>query len=525
MRIAYTLFAVLLTLSVSGGTITSLHPSSIPLRSGEHFLTVNGSGLGNRLVFDGPAGHFELDVNATYAGSVVCWIPQEVVNNNGDYMVTSIGDGGESNAAVFTVSKGIRFPLKLHLPESLLALAKTRLATTVDYEITASGGDPATTRISCDPKSGSDFPFGSSWITCTAEDGNGEKDDGRIQINVWDGTAPTLWIPKSFEVPADDQEGAYVKYEASAFDEIDGDLRVICAPESGSIFRPGRTTVNCEATDLSLNPAYEQFEVFVQPKDIGTLALRVPDRVVEAAQNEEGATVAFEAIAYGSADPDPVVTCNPPSESFFFLGETKVECMAEDDFGQRADAAFVVEVVEKLGLRMADVSAEASSTSGTEVTWEPAAEEWSAEISCSPAPGSLFALGSTSVECESTDERGRRAAGVFQVNVRDSIAPHIGRVRAAVGRAEAEGGYIPVRVEVEAADAGDAMPRCTIASLTAEGTPVDWSVRSDLEVAVRADFARPFRIQVSCVDASGNRATDSVAVSLVRSGKTRPIAN
>ena len=518
MRTAYTALAVslLVAFSAAAGTITSISPASIPYQGGEFFLTVYGSNLGDKVTFDGAPGRFDLEISASDVGYVIVWIPQEIVNDYGTYKVTA----GDSNAATLTVVKPGGSKFTLHLPEILTALAKTRLGTKIEYEINVTGGEGQIS-VDCDPKSGSTFPYGKSSIRCSASDQAGNRADGVIDVNVWDGTAPTLEVPKSFEVQSETNEGVVVKYETRAVDEVDGELRVTCSLESGKVFPPGKTTVNCEAADAALNPAFGSFDVFVHPRDTGRLELKVPDKVVEVATDETGAEVFFEVIPYGSADPDPVVTCTPPSGWFFPMKETKVYCKGEDDFGQRAEAAFYVEVVERLGLRLPDVTAEAMSPSGTEVSWEPVAEDWSNAITCSPSPGSLFNLGATSVDCESTDAKGRRAGGKFTVNVVDTIAPHIGSVRANARAVDAQRNVVPVEVAVDAIDVADAMPRCSIATLLADGGAFDWRVKSELEVEVGADTSRPFRIQVSCIDASGNRSTDSVAVSLQGTGRRR----
>ncbi|HEV7240659.1 MAG TPA: HYR domain-containing protein [Thermoanaerobaculia bacterium] len=507
---------LLLAFGAAAGTITSLDPASIPHRGGEFFLTVYGSGLGDKITFDGAPGRFDLEISASDTGYVIVWIPQEIVNDAGTYNVTA----GDSNKATLTVTKPGSPKLSLHLPELLNALAKSRLGTKIEYEFNTTGGE-GTINVECDPKSGSTFPYGKSSIRCVASDQAGNRADGVIDVNVWDGTAPVLEYPKSFEVQAENDEGAVVQYTTRAVDDVDGELRVVCSKESGKVFPPGRTTVNCEAVDEALNPAFGSFDVFVHPRDIGRLELKVPDKVVEVAQSEAGAEVFFEVLAYGSADPDPVVTCKPPSGWFFPMKKTRVYCSAEDDFGQRAEGAFDVEVIDRLGLRMPDVTAEATSSNGTEVSWEPVAEDWSNAITCSPSSGSLFDLGATSVDCESTDAKGRRAGGKFTVNVVDTIAPHIGRVRANAGAVDAQRNVVPVEVAVDAIDVADAMPRCSIATLIADGAAFDWRVKSELEVEVGADTSRPFRIQVSCVDASGNRSTDSVAVSLQGTGRRR----
>ncbi len=522
MRTAYTVVVCLLAFTAMGGTITSLNPASIPYQGGEFFLTVNGSSLGDTIVFDGAAGHFELEASASDNGYVISWVPMEIVNDPGTYTVYVKGGGGETNKKDLKVIKPGRPKLSLHLPEILTALAKNRAGTKITFDVNATGGEGDLT-TKCDPESGSTFPYGESSIRCSAWDKAGERADGLISVKVWDGTAPTLSIPKSFEVAAEDDKGAYPKFDASAIDEVDGSVRVTCSRESGTLFPNGRTIVNCEAVDEALNPATGSFEVFVKPRDPGKLTLKVPDKVVEVAADPEGAEVFFEVIAYGSADPDPVVECIPPSGWFFPMKETKVYCKAEDDFGGRAEASFTVTVVERLGLKFPDVTAEATSPAGTEVMWEPVAENWTNPIRCSPYSGAFFAMGATSVDCESTDDRGRAAGGKFMVNVADTIAPHIGRIRTTA--AAAIGDLVPVQLEVETTDAGDAMPLCSVSALTADaGVTPEWRASGDLAVEVRATD-RPLRIQVSCVDAAGNRSTGSAPLLLGGSGKRAQTIN
>lgn len=515
MRRALAAAVALLAMNASAGTITSLSPSSVLRQSGEYFVRVNGSSLGGQVTFNGPAGIFTLDVNAVdINGNVTAWIPQEIVNNPGTYTVTS----GNSNAVNFLVTSPRRFPFRLLLPELLVASARTKGGTGIKYEVLTDGAE-GTVSISCEPASGSTFPLGATTVRCSGSDQGGNRDTGEFSVQVSDTTPPVLAVPKPFQVDADSQEGGYVKYEASAVDDIDGTIRPTCLPESGAFFRPGKTVVTCEADDLSLNPSIASFDVLVVPKDYGKLQIDVPADMKVPAQSKEGAIVWYEVRASGSADPDPVVSCFPESETNFPMGDTKVYCTAVDDFGQRAENAFYVSVVDAFGLKMPDVSAEATSASGANVTWEPV-EGWQAEIQCSPASGALFALGDTTVDCESKDARGKRATGSFKVSVADTIAPHIDALRAAVGRVDETHDIVPIDITVDAVDAVDAMPRCSVATLTSEtnGTAINGRATSDLRVEVAPD-SRPFRIQVSCVDAAGNRSTDTLRVAMP--GSTR----
>lgn len=499
MRRALAAAYMLLAFSLSAGTISSISPSAVQVGSGEWFMTVNGTGLGDVVVFDGSAGHFEVDINSVdIYGNVTAWVPVEVINRSGTYTVYVKDSNGGSNVVNFTVNRPIRDIFRLMLPELLVASAKTREGASIKYDVSAFGAI-GTAKIDCFPVSGSTFPLGNTTIKCSGTDDEGNRDDGEIAVTVSDTTPPAISLPKSFEVRSESNEGTYVKWDASAFDEIDGALGVSCNPKNESFFRPGRTIVTCEANDNSLNPTVGAFEVFVTPPDYGKLQIEVPADMKVPSQGKEGAVVFFDVRAYGSSDPDPVVTCSPASGDQFPMGDTKVYCIAEDDFGQRAENAFYVTVTDDLGLKMPDVNAEATSASGTVVTWDP-----QTDVVCSPESGTLFALGDTTVTCESAKKR-----GTFKVTVADTIAPHIDALRAAIGSAN-DDRRVPIDVAVEAVDIVDTAPRCSVNALD---TTFDWRITSDLRVEVSAN-ATPFRIQVTCVDAAGNRATDTLRVTL-----------
>ena len=108
------------------------------------------------------------------------------------------------------------------------------------------------------------------------------------------------------------------------------------------------------------------------------------------------------------------------------------------------------------------------------------------------------------------------------MEVADTIPPHINRAEAKTGAVDVARGFIPVSIEVDALDAADAMPRCSVVDLVAETADgFDWRAKSDLEVEIRSDAPRALRLQVSCTDAAGNRSTASVPVAIERTGTSR----
>src|SRR5215212_7849271 len=80
--------ALLFSLPLLAGTISSIDPASIKALSGEYFMTASGSGFAetDEFIFDGPAGHFELTVNAIdKLGAITGWVPLPIVNTPGTY--------------------------------------------------------------------------------------------------------------------------------------------------------------------------------------------------------------------------------------------------------------------------------------------------------------------------------------------------------------------------------------------------------------------------------------------------------
>jgi len=77
------------------------------------------------------------------------------------------------------------------------------------------------------------------------------------------------------------------------------------------------------------------------------LVIFVPDFVQAEAAGPDGATVTYDVSAGGGQDPNPVITCNPPSGSTFALGSTLVTCTATNSFGETAEGSFNVLVYDQ----------------------------------------------------------------------------------------------------------------------------------------------------------------------------------
>lgn len=117
--------------------------------------------------------------------------------------------------------------------------------------------------VSCSHASGATFALGSTVVTCTAADQAGNVAEGSFAVHVLDTTAPSLSLPGALSTVAASAGGSIVAFSTSAFDLVGGSIAVSCSPASGSLFAPGRTTVQCSAADASGNTASGSFTVDV----------------------------------------------------------------------------------------------------------------------------------------------------------------------------------------------------------------------------------------------------------------------
>ncbi|HEV7923429.1 MAG TPA: HYR domain-containing protein [Thermoanaerobaculia bacterium] len=314
--------------------------------SGEYFATINGTGLGNSVTWSGPAGTFDLPINATFNGGVIAWVPVEIINKAGNYTLVVHGGTGDTAPASFKVVDPNKLTLQLQMPELIAVRAPNRGGEFVKYDVSAFGGDDPSPVIDCAPKTGSLFSLGTTKVNCVASNNLGERVTGDFAITVFDGGNPIVTVPRSFAVDAVDSRGATVKYDVTASDDIDGAIAPSCLPASGSLFPVGKTTVTCTATDAALNLGGGSFDVTVL---FSKLVINVPAGVTAEAETSKGSRVSFDVTAASPNDPNPSIKCDTPSGSFFSLGATLVTCTATERSGATASDRFQVNVVDTIG--------------------------------------------------------------------------------------------------------------------------------------------------------------------------------
>lgn len=137
-----------------------------------------------------------------------------------------------------------------------------------------------------------------------AEDSDDDKNPVDAACNPAGGEdcePPVLRLPEPLTVDGGSLDGAVVRFEVTAVDDVDPPPPVVCDPSSGSVFAVGTATVTCTATDSSGNVSpLGTFTVTVNAPPV--LASDAPDANDDSVETVQGAPVQ---IAYLTNDVDP----------------------------------------------------------------------------------------------------------------------------------------------------------------------------------------------------------------------------
>lgn len=431
----------------------------------------------------------------------------------------SFGEFDEGGVYVYVYDVGI--PV-LNLPDDITVPSDGNGAV-VTFQATATDVIDGAVPVTCAPASGSRFPVGITRVDCSATDTSYNTATGSFTVTVTSTEPERLMIhvPADITAEAEGAFGAVVMFTVTADGTSDPNPVISCNPASGSAFALGTTTVSCVASDKFGNQASDDLTITVV--DTTPPQLTIPDQIVVNADGPDGATVTFEATAYDAVAGDTDVTCTPPSGSRFPVGTTTVECRTHDGFGNSSGGAFDVIVRERQALVInvpGPITVEAENHDGAVVTFTVTAGGTSdpdPDITCTPASGSTFAVGTTAVQCTATDSNGNSASDGFDVNVIDTIDPVISGITATPDvLSPPNNKLIPVTISVDVSDVADAMPRCFAFSVTGdEDINGDFRLVSDLQIELRASRQkdeRTYTVHVRCVDDSANAADGSVTV-------------
>jgi hypothetical protein len=281
------------------------------------------------------------------------------------------------------------------------------------------------------------FPLGMTTVTWTAVDTSGNSVTANQHVTVVDTEPPTIEAHADVVAEATGSDGAAVRYTAPAtHDNVDNDSTATCSPTSGSTFSLGTAIVTCNATDAAGNHALPgTFAVTVV--DTTAPVVTVPGNITAEATGPAGAALTFTASATDAVDGARAGACTPASGSTFGIATTTVTCTAIDTHGNTGSASFTVTVRDTTPPVVTvpgNITVNATSPSGATVTFAASATDIVAgtvATTCSPASGSTFAIGPTTVTCAAQDFAANAATRSFQIIVRGA-ADQITDVKAVV---------------------------------------------------------------------------------------------
>jgi hypothetical protein len=242
----------------------------------------------------------------------------------------------------------------------------------------------------------------------------------------------TSGIGRPIIVYATSRVGAVVFYTPPVARNAPGDTNydgvvVNCLPASGSTFQIGVTSVRCTATDPHGNSVATTFPVSVLAS-AGPVLLNVPVDIQTGATSGAGAVVTYQSpSAADQVDGALQVACTPPSGSVFAIGTTTVACSASDhaEPSNVTLATFTVDVAV-VGRPIISVPnpgpiVDATIATGAIVTYAASAKDAVGNpipVTCTPASGTTFPLGLTTVQCSAQDGAGNQATATFIALVR-----------------------------------------------------------------------------------------------------------
>lgn len=152
----------------------------------------------------------------------------------------------------------------LAVPSLLKVEATSRNGAVVSFSVSSSSSPQPS--ITCKPASGSLFPFGTSTVRCVAGyTGSSQQTVRTFSVSVRDTTPPAFAAtPPNLVKRVQHTTRLRVVYRRpAATDLVDGAVKSVCKPPSGSMFKVGSTTVTCRATDAHGNSSSTSFRVRV----------------------------------------------------------------------------------------------------------------------------------------------------------------------------------------------------------------------------------------------------------------------
>ena len=160
------------------------------------------------------------------------------------------------------------------------------------------------------------------------------------------------------------------------------------------------------------------------------------------------------------------------------------------------------------------VLAEATSPLGASVFYTASATDvvsGAAPVTCAPASGSGFAIGSTVVNCSATDTHGNTATGMFTVIVRDTTAPLV-QITSPVADTALSASSVDVLLHATDIVGVTAVTVNGVAATLVSGTPQAGNWRATVPITLPVAPGGALRFDARATDAGSNAGVATLLV-------------
>jgi len=199
------------------------------------------------------------------------------------------------------------------------------------------------------------------------------------------------------------------------------------------------------------------------------------------------------------------------------LGSHTVTLTVDDGRGKTGSSTIVVAVRDTTPPALTlptVVTAEATSPSGAAVSYSASATDivsGPVPITCVPASGSAFAIGTTPVDCSAVDAAGNRANKTFDVIVVDTLAP-LAQIKSPSKDVLLSGASVDIALEASDIVGIVSMTVNGAAATMTSGTAQAGTWRVTVPIALPVLSGGALRFDAVLSDAAGNRGTASLAI-------------
>ena len=187
-------------------------------------------------------------------------------------------------------------------------------------------------------------------------------------------------------------------------------------------------------------PNADRFDIFDTAPPTIAFSPAAPANVVQGS-GPVGAVVPYSASASDAVDAllgiSVAIACTKDGQpvpassttTLFGYGTTTITCTSTDSHGNSVTTNFTITVVDTMPPVVTvpgSVSLEATSPAGATYSFTASAldgVDGALTPVCTPASGSTFAVGTTTVTCSATDSAGNAGNGSFVVTVVDTVDP------------------------------------------------------------------------------------------------------